>query len=283
MARLQINSMLICLGFESNSINSFAGLVQQGKSVVCGPKISRVKKMAILSCLRGLFSVIFAVLITPIVSLQVLLFLLIFRTREKAAQMGPRIWARIILAVSGVRVRVEGMERLDPSKSYIFVANHQSQFDIFCLQGCLDWDFRWLAKKELFQIPVFGTALRRSGSIPIDRSSGRKAMRSLAEAAERIKKGCSVIIFPEGTRSADGELQAFKVGGMVIAIKAGVGVVPMAISGSRRVLAKGRVLPRSGEVVIRLGEPVDSRAYGMKEKQELADHLRSQVADLLSQ
>lgn len=89
--------------------------------------------------------------------------------------------------------------------------------------------------------------------------------------------------FPEGTRSTDGSLQAFKVGGMVIAIKAGVGVVPMAICGSRRVLAKGKVLPRAAEVVIRLGEPVDASAYSLKEKQKLADHLRVQVADLLAQ
>ncbi len=239
--------------------------------------------MVVLSYLRGLVTVFFAVLITPISSVQALLYLLVFRTTEQRAQVAPRIWARMILAVSGVKVRVEGMEKLESGKSYIFAANHQSQFDIFCLQGYFNWDFRWLAKKELFKIPIFGPALRRSGNIPVDRASGREAMRSLTEAAERIRNGCSVVIFPEGTRSADGSLQAFKVGGMVIAIKAGVGVVPMAICGSRRVLPKGKVLPRSGEVVIRLGEPVDASAYSMKEKQELADHLRSQVADLLEQ
>lgn len=239
--------------------------------------------MAFLSSLRGLFTVLFAVIITPFSSLQALIYLLVFRTSEKTAQVAPRTWARLILAVSGVKVRVEGLDKLEPGKSYIFAANHQSQFDIFCLQGRFDWDFRWLAKKELFQIPIFGPALRRSGNIPVDRASGRKAMQSLAEAADRIKNGCSVVIFPEGTRSADGELHSFKVGGMVIAIKAGVGVVPMAICGTRRVLAKGKILPRSGEVVIRLGDPVDASAYSLKEKQELADHLRSQVAELLKQ
>jgi 1-acyl-sn-glycerol-3-phosphate acyltransferase len=241
------------------------------------------KNMAILSCLRGLFSVVFAILITPISSLQALFYLLVLRTNEKTAQQVPRTWAKMILAVSGVKVRVEGMEKLDPGKSYIFAANHQSQFDIFCLQGRFNWDFRWLAKKELFQIPLFGPALRRSGNIPVDRASGRKALQSLAEAAERIKNGCSVVIFPEGTRSSDGQLQEFKAGGMVIAIKAGVGVVPMAICGSRRVLPKGKVLPRAGEVVIRLGAPVDAGLYTLKEKQKLADHLRLRVADLLGQ
>ncbi len=239
--------------------------------------------MVVLSYLRGLLTVFFAVLVTPISSLQALVYLLVLRTSEKTAQVAPRTWAKMILAVSGVTVRVEGLEKLEPGKSYIFTANHQSQFDIFCLQGCFNWDFRWLAKKELFQIPIFGPALRRSGNIPVDRASGRQAMRSLSEAADRIKNGCSVVIFPEGTRSADGHLQNFKVGGMVIAIKAGVGVVPMAICGSRKVLAKGKILPRSGEVVIRLGDPVDASAYNLKEKQELAEHLRSKVAELLAQ
>lgn len=239
--------------------------------------------MALLSFLRGVFTVFFAVVITPLSSLQALLYLLVLRTSEKTAQVAPTIWARMILAVSGVKVRVEGLANLEAGKSYIFAANHQSQFDIFCLQGYFPWDFRWLAKKELFQIPIFGPALRRSGNIPVDRDSGRRAMQSLAEAAERIKGGTSVVIFPEGTRSADGTLLPFKAGGMVIAIKAGVGVVPMAICGSRHVLPKGSLVPRSGEVVIRLGPPVDARAYGMKEKQELADHLQARVADLLNQ
>ncbi|MBU0679897.1 MAG: 1-acyl-sn-glycerol-3-phosphate acyltransferase [Proteobacteria bacterium] len=239
--------------------------------------------MAVLSYLRGLLTVVFVFIMTPLSSLQALFYLLVFRTSEKTAQAAPTTWAKMILAVSGVKVRVEGMEKLEPGKSYIFAANHQSQFDIFCLQGRFGWDFRWLAKKELFQIPIFGPALRRSGNIPVDRTSGRQAMKSLAEAAERIKGGTSVVIFPEGTRSVDGTLQTFKAGGMVIAIKAGVGVVPMAICGSRRVLPKGRLVPRSGEVVIRLGEPVDASAYTLKEKQDLADHLRAQVANLLGQ
>lgn len=239
--------------------------------------------MAVLSYFRGLFAAFFIVIMTLFSSLQILFCLLVLRTSEGPARVASRFWGKMIMAVSGVKVRVEGLEKLDPDKSYIFAANHQSQFDIFCLQGCLDWDFRWLAKQELFQIPIFGAALRRSGSIPVDRASGRKAMRSLAEAAERIKNGCSVVIFPEGTRSGDGSLLPFKVGGMVIAIKAGVGVVPMAISGSRRILPKGKLISRSGEVVIRIGEPVDASAYTMKEKQELAEHLRSQVAELLAQ
>jgi 1-acyl-sn-glycerol-3-phosphate acyltransferase len=196
-------------------------------------------------------------------------------------QAVPRFWGRMISTWSGVQVRVEGLKQLDRSKPYIFVANHQSQFDIFVLDGFLPMDFRWLAKKELFRIPFFGWAMLLAGSIPIDRSHGRQALKSLDEAAKRIAAGASVIIFPEGTRSPDGKLQPFKAGGMQLAIKSGVELVPMAISGTHEVLPKGKILSRPGQVVIRLGMPVDSREFSMKEKQALAELLHDRVAFLL--
>lgn len=239
--------------------------------------------MALFNRIRSVLAVLFAVAITPFFSLQALLYLLVFRTTEQTAQVAPRTWARWILAVSGVTVKVEGLDKLVKGHPYIFMANHQSQYDIFCLQGRFGWDFRWLAKKELFEIPIFGNALRRSGSIPVDRSSGRKAMVSLAEAAQRITDGCSVIIFPEGTRSFDGVLHPFKVGGMVIAIKAGVEVVPMAICGSRDILPKGKIWPKPGMVTIRLGDPVPAAVYTLKQKAELAAVLEEKVAALLAE
>ncbi|NTV14877.1 MAG: 1-acyl-sn-glycerol-3-phosphate acyltransferase [Desulfobulbaceae bacterium] len=184
---------------------------------------------------------------------------------------------------SGVKVKVEGLEHLERGKPYIFVANHQSQFDIFVLDGFLEMDFRWLAKKELFRLPFFGWAMLLAGSIPVDRSHGRRAVKSLDEAAKRIAAGASVIIFPEGTRSQDGKLQPFKAGGMQLAIKAGVELVPMAITGTHQVLPKGKILSRPGQVVIRLGTPVDSRVFSAKEKQALAELLHDQVAFLLRQ
>lgn len=190
-------------------------------------------------------------------------------------------WAMAILWATGVTVKVEGLEKLDRDKSYIFMANHQSQYDIFCAQGYLDWDIRWLAKKELFDIPIFGAALTKGGSIPVDRSNGRKALASLAEAAKRIKNGCSVIIFPEGTRSSDGTLHPFKSGGMIIAIKAQVEVVPIAICGSRDILAKGDLLPKSGTITMRIGDPVDVCGYSLKQKGELAELLHGKVQELL--
>ncbi len=278
--------MLICLTGEINrEICFLLGEMCQVRQVFFHFffHIFFVGTMSLFQSLRSFFAVVIAVAITPLFSLQALIYLLVFRTSEQTAQVAPRTWAKWILAVSGVQVKVEGADKLIAGKPYIFMGNHQSQYDIFCLQGGFGWDFRWLAKKELFEIPIFGPALRKSGSIPVDRSSGRKAMVSLAEAAQRIHDGCSVIIFPEGTRSIDGGLQPFKVGGMVIAIKASVEVVPMAICGSRDVLPKGKIWPRPGTVTIRLGDPVNVEGYSLKQKAELASLMHDKVADLLAE
>lgn len=193
-----------------------------------------------------------------------------------------RWWGRTICRLAGVRPRINGLANLDGKRPYIFVANHQSQFDIFVLQGYFEYDFRWLAKKELFQIPLLGWGMRRSGYIPVDRGHGRQALASLGVAAQRIAAGTSVVIFPEGTRSPDGQLLPFKAGGMVLAIKAGVEVVPMAIAGTHEILPKGRLLPRPGSVCIEIGRPIASSAYNLKQKQELAALLEKEVRQLLA-
>ena len=234
-----------------------------------------------LNHLRALLVLLSAPFFTAACSLAVLIGRGVLRIPVVKIQAVPHFWGRMITTWSGVRVRVEGLERLDRSKPYIFVANHQSQFDIFVLDGFLDIDFRWLAKKELFRVPLFGWAMLLAGSIPVDRSHGRQAIKSLDEAAKRIAAGASVVIFPEGTRSPDGKLQPFKAGGMQLAIKSGVELVPLAITGTHQVLPKGKILIRPGRVVIRVGTPVDSRDYGSKEKQALAELLHDRVAFLM--
>ena len=183
--------------------------------------------------------------------------------------------------IGGIRVEVEGLENLQPNQSYIFAANHQSQIDIPALQGYLNADFRWLAKKELFKVPIWGAAMRKAGYIPVDRSHGRKALKSLEKAAKKIAEGTSVIIFPEGTRSIDGHLQPFKAGGMVLAIKAGVPLVPVGIVGTHEILPKGRLLIKPGRVKISLGQPIDTGEYHLKQKHELAQRLHEAVRELL--
>ncbi|MBW2466236.1 MAG: 1-acyl-sn-glycerol-3-phosphate acyltransferase, partial [Deltaproteobacteria bacterium] len=183
---------------------------------------------------------------------------------------------------NGVKVRVEGMENLEKDRPYIFAANHQSQFDIFALQGFLGVDFRWLAKKELFEVPIWGPAMRRAGYIPIDRSRGRQAIKSLDEAAKKIAAGTSVIIFPEGTRTKDGRIQDFKAGAMVLAIKSGVDLVPVAIRGTYEILPKGKLLMKPGKVTIRAGLPIATKNYTTKDKHKLAGILQAEVTKLLT-
>lgn len=237
--------------------------------------------MHIVYFFRSLLTMILLPLLTLLASLLAILLGGIFRLPPRKLQWIPRIiWARVLCWTNGVTVTVRGLEKLDPKRSYIFAANHQSQFDIFSLQGYLGFDFRWMAKKELFKIPFFGLGMRLAGYIPVDRGSGRQAIKSLDEAAKKIADGTSVIIFPEGTRSLDGELHPFKAGGMVLAIKAGVPVVPLAISGTYEVLPKGRLLAKPAHVVINIGEPIETSSYAQKDKHALAEKLQGLVAGL---
>ncbi|HBI14278.1 MAG TPA: 1-acyl-sn-glycerol-3-phosphate acyltransferase [Desulfobulbaceae bacterium] len=207
--------------------------------------------------------------------------LALVRHSQRKGQLFPTLWARSLCRIAGVRVRVLGTENLAADQTYIFMGNHVSQFDIFAFQGYSPHDFRWIVKKELFRIPVFGAAMRRAGLVPIDRSHGREAMRSLIAAAEHITSGTSVLIFPEGTRSLDGTLQPFKAGVITLAIKAGVPVVPVGFIGTYEVLPKGRLIATPGEVIIRIGKPISIDNYSMKDKHQLAEYLHDRVAELL--
>jgi 1-acyl-sn-glycerol-3-phosphate acyltransferase len=125
-----------------------------------------------------------------------------------------RLWGKSILVVSRIKVSVKGLSNIDPSSPYIYMPNHQSNFDIPVLLGHLTVQFRWLAKMELFKIPIFGRAMRKAGYISIDRYHRESAFESLKVAANKIKSGVSVLIFPEGTRSRDGNIRPFKKGGV---------------------------------------------------------------------
>jgi len=236
--------------------------------------------MKLFRFLRAISVLFFAPLATLLISVATIVKTMVLRRPAASVQVYATWWARSICAASGVSVQVEGTETLQTGHPYIFAANHQSQFDIFALQGFLGIDFRWLAKKELFRVPIWGAAMRRAGYIPIDRSHGRQAIKSLEKAAQKIAKGTSVIIFPEGTRSKDGKLQKFKSGAMLLAIKSGVPLVPVAITGTYDILPKGHLLVHSGQVRIKVGQPIDTTKYRSNNKNELALLLQEAVADL---
>lgn len=237
---------------------------------------------SLVHCIRGGCTLLAAPLLTILTSMLALMDVCWWRHSEVKAQVFARYWGRILCWLAGVRVRVEGMEHIDPAQTYIFAGNHCSQFDIFSFQGYFPHDFRWIAKKELFQVPLFGRAMQKVGYIPIDRSHGRPALKSLDEAGKRIAAGSSVLIFPEGTRSADGRLQEFKAGAVLLAIKAGVPIVPLAFIGSHEVLPKGALIPKSGEIIIRIGNPIATDHFKTSDKQALAAALQMAVGHLLA-
>lgn len=190
-------------------------------------------------------------------------------------------WGRSILWVSGIRVKIRGMEHVDPRRSVIYMSNHQSNYDIPVLFGALPVQFRWLAKAELFKIPIFGQGMRGAGYISIDRSDTRSAIRSLKKAAESIRNGASVMIFPEGTRSSDATLKPFKAGGFVLALESGVPIIPMAVQGTFGIMPKDSYMIRRSEVTLTVQPAIDVTAYTRKQKDLLMDHVRAAIQQAL--
>src|SRR4030042_2839254 len=161
--------------------------------------------------LRTLFAWGILIISTVILG-TVAVFFSLFDSSGNLPHLVARLWGKIQLATTGTTVKVQGLENIDPIKSYILVANHQSNFDIFAFLGYLPIQFRWIAKAELFRAPFMGWAMSRIGYIAIERDSPKKAYRSMLQAAEQAKKGFSVLIFPEGTRRQEGTLQPFNKG-----------------------------------------------------------------------
>lgn len=166
-----------------------------------------------------------------------------------------RLWGRLGLAINGINITLSGAEHL-PVGPVIFMSNHQGNFDILALLAAMPRQIHWIAKKELFEIPVFGTSMRRGGYIPLDRGDGRKALQSMDEAAATIHQGKSVVLFPEGTRSTDGNLLPFKRGGFILARKAAVPVIPVTINGSGKINPAGQIRLYSGNIHITLHPPL---------------------------
>lgn len=195
----------------------------------------------------------------------------------------PARWARSIVRASGVRVEMEGLERLGGRDGQVLVANHESWYDVLVLTGYLPVDFRFVAKKELARIPFFGGAWQACGHIAIDRRDRDAAIRALEEARRQVGEegeAPTVVIFPEGTRSPDGALHGFKKGAFVLAIRAGVPVVPAAILGTRAVMPKDSWRIRSGTVRVRIGEPIPVEGLTHGDRNELAATAREAVAAL---
>jgi 1-acyl-sn-glycerol-3-phosphate acyltransferase len=195
-----------------------------------------------------------------------------------------RRWARSLLWIAGVDVKIEGLERLRPGVSYILVANHLSYIDTPVLLTHLPVEFRFLAKEELFRIPFMGWHLHRAGHIPVPLEDPRGSVKTLMRAAEMIRRqaGLSLLIFPEGGRSMNGQLQEFIDGASYLAIKAQAPVVPMALIGTREILAMGSSVFHRGRVILRIGEPIPTEGFGLHDRKKLTEMAREQVVEMLA-
>jgi 1-acyl-sn-glycerol-3-phosphate acyltransferase len=187
-----------------------------------------------------------------------------------------------MLWMCGARIRaVKGLEHLKPGQNYVFVSNHESLIDTPLLVAALPRALCFLAKKELFSIPFMGWYLRRAGHVPIERGDPRSTLRSLTEAARVIaEEHKSPLVFPEGTRSMDGELQEFKEGAALLAIRSGTPVAPVAVVGTRHILkAKGMAI-RGGWIELRIGAPIGVEGMEQKRRGELTARIRGEIERL---
>ena len=234
---------------------------------------------AILSPLVTLVAIASLGLSTLILGSYLIVLLRIFpRTRQVTPAM--RLWARLFLLTTATRVTVEGLERLDPRASYVFTGNHISNIDIPAMVGRLPVSVRFLAKKELFAVPVLGRAMRAIHIVETDRKAGPMAHKEINEQVSRvIAEGLSLVIYPEGTRSRNAELMPFKKGAFRIAIDNGMPVVPVTISGSDRVWKPGSKLIRGGRVRLVIHEPIATTGMTQPDIGDLRDRVRAVVEE----
>jgi len=228
--------------------------------------------------IRSAFLIAASVIITAYISTFVIILALL-RAGENSLHKVARIWAAIILKLSGVHVEVIGLENVSARKPQVFMSNHQSDFDIFIVLAFIPGQFRWIAKKELFRYPIFGKAMRNAGYIEMDRQNHEKAMKSIEMAAQKIREGKSVMSFPEGTRSRDGRIKAFKQGMFHLALQAGVPIVPISIIGASEIMPKRSLKINPGKITMVIGKPIDVTPYSGETRQELMEKVRNVIVD----
>jgi 1-acyl-sn-glycerol-3-phosphate acyltransferase len=226
--------------------------------------------------IRSILLVTLGVAITGFISLWCIIISIIPNSENRIHKIA-KLWAKILLLISNTKVEIIGKENILRGKPQIFMANHQSDFDILIVLGHIPGQFRWIAKKELFHIPIFGAAMKTAGYIEIDRNNHEKAMQSLDEAALRIREGKSVMSFPEGTRSSDGEIKSFKQGIFHLAIKSSVPIIPVSIIGSGKIMPKRSLKVTPGKIKLIIDKPIDVKNYDIENRHELIDQVRKVI------
>ncbi|NNE54559.1 MAG: 1-acyl-sn-glycerol-3-phosphate acyltransferase [Flavobacteriales bacterium] len=213
----------------------------------------------------------------------VLVMLVTWNSKLTVYFIAVKVFSPVVLWLSGVKLKIEGRENINKDQPFIYVANHESQLDIPVVCLATELPLFFIAKKELRKIPIVGWYMIAVGHIFIDRSNKERAQASMIKAAEMIKGGKNVISFPEGTRNKDGKMNIFKRGSFVIAKRGNIGVVPIAIKGTREVLASGSFMFHPGKVGVKIGTPVYPNEHPDLGIDDFANLLRNQVIDLRNQ
>ncbi len=221
------------------------------------------------------FIAIVTILDTTKVVIQIALF------GNKGFRRTAKVWADKILWIIGVKIETKGLENVNRHESYIFAANHSSLMDIPVLQSTIPVDFRIIYKKELEKVPIWGYGLKKSPYIGIIREDPREAMKSVEEAIESIKAGDSVLIYPEGTRSPDGELQEFKRGAFMMASRSGKPIIPVAILGSNKVLPNKKFELNPGKVRLVFGKPIFMEVTSREDERKLMEKVYEALKNML--
>ncbi|HEY0140039.1 MAG TPA: lysophospholipid acyltransferase family protein [Thermoanaerobaculia bacterium] len=230
--------------------------------------------------LRTVWIVIVALAVTlPAASLTIIVALA--RSNSPLLDRIIRWWARQLVHAAGITLRTENLERLDPNQRYILIANHYSYFDIPCIQAAVPQPIRFMAKISLFKIPIFGWALTRSGFIPVDRKNRRMAVKSFELAAQRIRHGNTIVIFPEEGRSRERTMRPFQRGAFLLALKSELPIVPIAVDGTFDVFRVGARKVTPGVVTIRIGHPIPTLGRSVREKDPLAREARAEIETML--
>ncbi|HJT17346.1 MAG TPA: lysophospholipid acyltransferase family protein [Thermoanaerobaculia bacterium] len=192
-----------------------------------------------------------------------------------------RLWANSLVHAAGIDLRTENIEAVDRNQRYIIIANHYSYFDIPCIFAAIPQPIRFMAKISLFKIPIFGWAIGRAGFIPIDRKNRRTAVKSFELAVERIRKGNTVVVFPEEGRSRERAMRPFQRGGFLLALRSQLPILPVAIDGTFDVFSAHAKLVKPGPVTIKVGTPIPTEGLTVREKDRLLAESRTQILAML--
>ncbi|HSJ10036.1 MAG TPA: lysophospholipid acyltransferase family protein [Longimicrobiales bacterium] len=231
--------------------------------------------------LRSLWLVLNALVSTPPLSLAIIVAS-VLRLDEGIYDRIPRIWCRWLLWAAGVDVEVQGLTNIDPDRPQIIASNHVSWFDVGALAVHLPKRYRFIAKRELASVPLWGRAWQAAGHIAIDRSDTQSAVATLDEVSRTLHRDHSaIVIFPEGTRSPTGNLQPFKKGAFMLALRSGVEIVPTAVLGTHDILPRNGWRVRPGRIIVRFGPPVNTADYSESTRDELVARVRTEIQALL--